>query len=317
VTLNVRQFEDSDVDAAGRLLAARHVEHRRHERLLDARFEDDKEATAEVAAAWSADDASGAVATEGGRLVGYLIGAPKTSPTWGPNVWVESAGVAVQVGETARDLYAVAAARWVDEGRLAHYALVPSHDAELVDAFFRLAFGLQHVHGVREPRGGFADPTVRRARQDDVPIFATLDLELSTHQSRSPVFSSGPTFTHEEALADAKESIDDPDNAIFVVERDGRVVGASGACALTKSSSHTGLARPDEAGFLGFAAVLPEARGTGAGRAVGDAVIDWSAQVGYRSVVTDWRATNLLSSRAWPRLGFRPTFFRMHRLVGH
>jgi GNAT superfamily N-acetyltransferase len=317
VTLDVRPFDDGDVEAAGRLLAARHTEHRRHEPLLAARFENDEEATAEVAAAWSAESASGAVATEDGSVVGYLIGSPKISPTWGPNVWVEAAGVAVQVAETARDLYAVAAAPWVDEGRLAHYVLVPSHDAALVDAFFRLGFGLQHVHAVREPQAGIMDPTVRLARHDDVPTLATLDLELPTHQGRSPVFSSGPTFTYEEALADAKEWIDDPDYAIFVVERDGRVVGSSGGCALTKSSSHAGLARPDEAGFLGFAAVLPEARGTGAGRAVGEAVIDWSAQAGYRSVVTDWRATNLLSSRVWPRLGFRPTFFRLHRLVGH
>jgi GNAT superfamily N-acetyltransferase len=155
---------------------------------------------------------------------------------------VESAGVAVEDAETARDLYGVAAARWVHQGRSAHYALVPNHDAALVDA---------------------------------------------------------------------------PDMATFVVERDGRVVGASVGCALTRSRSHAGLARPDDAGFLGFAAVLPEARGTGAGRAVGEAVIDWSARQGYRSVVTDWRATNLMSSRTWPRLGFRPTCLRLHRLVGH
>lgn len=317
MTLQVRPFDEGDIEAAGRLLAARHTLHRRHEPLLDKRFESTGDATAQVAASWSAEGASGAVATSGGRLVGYLIGAPKTSPTWGPNVWVEAAGVAVQVGETARDLYAVAAARWVDEGRPAHYVLVPSHDTELVDAFFRLAFGLQHVHGVREPLGDFTDPTVRRATHDDVPVLVTLDFELPTHQGRSPVFSSGASFTYEEAVADARESIDHPDYAIFVVERDGRVVGSSAACALTKSGSHSGPARPDDAGFLGFAAVLPEARGTGAGRAVGDAVLGWSAEAGYRSVVTDWRATNLLSSRTWPRLGFRPTFFRLHRLVGH
>lgn len=33
------------------------------------------------------------------------------------------------------------------------------------------------------------------------------------------------------------------------------------------------------------------------------------------SVVTDWRMTNLSASRAWPALGFRPTFFRLHRAI--
>ena len=85
---------------------------------------------------------------------------------------------------------------------------------------------------------------------------------------------------------------------------------------MTKSSANRGLARRPNAGFLGFAAVRPEARGPGIGKALGDAVLAWSAEAGYRSVVVDWRATNLLSSRTWPQLGFRPTFLRLHRVVG-
>ena len=95
------------------------------------------------------------------------------------------------------------------------------------------------------------------------------------------------------------------------------MLGSAIACALELSSLHRGPVRADHAGFLGFAAVLPAARGRGLGRALGEAVIDWAAQSGYRSVATDWRATNLLSSRTWPRLGFEPTFLRLHRLVGH
>ena len=125
---------------------------------------------------------------------------------------------------------------------------------------------------------GFADPTVRRARHDDVPVLVDLDFELPAIRVARRCSPAAPTFTHEEAVADAKESIDSADYAIFVVERDGRVVGSSVGCALTESSAHTGPARPDDAGFLGFAAVLPEARGTGAGRAVGDAVLAWAAR---------------------------------------
>jgi GNAT superfamily N-acetyltransferase len=95
------------------------------------------------------------------------------------------------------------------------------------------------------------------------------------------------------------------------------VIGSAVGCSLEKSSAHNGLARPDNAGFLGFAAVFPEARGLGAGRALGEAVLQWCADVGYNSVVTDWRVTNLLSSRTWPRLGFEQTFHRLHRLIGY
>jgi GNAT superfamily N-acetyltransferase len=131
------------------------------------------------------------------------------------------------------------------------------------------------------------------------------------------VFSAGELPTLEEALADWEESIDDQDYATFVAEYDGRVIGSSVGCSLEKSSAHSGLARPDNAGFLGFAAVLPDARGHGAGRALGEAVLQWSADTGYTSVVTDWRVTNLLSSRTWPRLGFQQTFYRLHRLIGY
>ena len=65
------------------------------------------------------------------------------------------------------------------------------------------------------------------------------------------------------------------------------------------------------------AAVFPHARGLGAGRALGEAVITWAAQAGYDCVATDWRVTNLLSSRTWPRLGFAASFLRLHRLVGY
>lgn len=83
------------------------------------------------------------------------------------------------------------------------------------------------------------------------------------------------------------------------------------------SSTTTSLMRPPHAGLLGFAAVAPEARGQGAGRALAEAVVDWVTASGFTSVATDWRVTNLLSSRTWPRLGFRTSFLRLHRLVGY
>jgi GNAT superfamily N-acetyltransferase len=96
---------------------------------------------------------------------------------------------------------------------------------------------------------------------------------------------------------------------------DGRVVGSAIGCSVTESGLPKGLVRPDEAGHLGFAAVLEDARGSGIGTALGTTILDWAAAEGYRVVVTDWRATNLLSSRTWPKLGFRPTFFRLFRAI--
>jgi len=63
--------------------------------------------------------------------------------------------------------------------------------------------------------------------------------------------------------------------------------------------------------------VRPDLQGRGLGRQLGAAVIDWAAAAGRMSVVVDWRMANLPADRAWPKLGFTPTFVRMHRLVGY
>ena len=313
-------FDESHLADAGRLLAERHRRHRVAEPLLSPRFEEVTAATAEVTSAWRADDASGAVASHEGRVVGFLLGSPKPSDVWGPNVWVEAAGQASDEPELMRDLYAAAATRWVDEGRTAHYVLTPAHDTDLVRAWFRLGFGHQHSHALRHlPTGPVPTPpqvVVRRAARGDVPALARLDLELPAHQGLSPVFSAGHVSTYDEALAEW-EDVDDPEFATFVAEHGGRVIGSAVGCALEKSSAHGGLTRPDRAGYLSFAAVFPDARGHGAGRALGEAVLGWCADAGHSCVATDWRVTNLLSSRTWPALGFAETFLRLHRVVGY
>jgi GNAT superfamily N-acetyltransferase len=121
----------------------------------------------------------------------------------------------------------------------------------------------------------------------------------------------------QEVAGEWAEDIDDPSWATFVAERDGKVVGSAIGCSLEKSGSHTSLARPDNAGFLAFVAVFPSGRSRGAGRALGETVLEWAAKAGFDCVVADWRVTNLLSSRAWPALGFAESFLRLHRLIGY
>lgn len=317
----VRPFAAEDVPAAGALLAQRHARHRLGRPLLAARYEDVAVATAEVAAAFGAAGASGAFAVRDSQPAGYLLGFPKPGVAWGPNVWIESAGHAADDGEILRDLYAVAAAGWVESGLTAHYALVPATDAELVRAWFRLGFGQQACHGLRGlPAQAPVCPaglTIRRAVREDIPALAELEVELPRHQGLAPTFSAFTGPSAQEAAREWAEDFGDPSYTTFVAERDGAVVGSAVGCAVEKSGSHTGLARPDHAGFLGFAAVFPSARGRGAGRALGETVLEWAAQAGFGCVVTDWRVTNLFSSRAWPALGFAEAFLRLHRLIGY
>jgi hypothetical protein len=53
----------------------------------------------------------------------------------------------------------------------------------------------------------------------------------------------------------------------------------------------------------------------GAGLALTQAAFAWSRRAGYETMVTDWRVTNLLSSRFWPARGFRLSFLRLYRSI--
>jgi hypothetical protein len=163
-------FAEDHLDGAARLLAQRHRAQRVVEPGLDPRYEDAAAARQEIEEILGGDGASGTAAVSGDELVGFLIGRPRDA-SWGPNVWVDPAGHAVAQAELVRDLYAVAAERWVTDGLTSHYAMVPATDPALVDAWFRLGFGHQHVYAIRHPPDHGRprpprDAPPRRARDD-------------------------------------------------------------------------------------------------------------------------------------------------------
>ncbi|HWG57209.1 MAG TPA: GNAT family N-acetyltransferase [Gaiellaceae bacterium] len=315
--LETLAFADEHLEAAAALLAERHRRHRAAEPLLPPAYEDAAAALGALEELWRAEGASGAVATRGGELVAFVVGVPKDDATWGPNVWVENAGHAASEPEALRDAYGYAAARWVDEARVRHYALVPATDAALVDAWFRLSFGAQHAYGIREVPADAAWPAgVRRARPADGDALVELTPLLTDHQDASPVFAR--VSRNEDDAELRREILDDLGNpriGDLVAERDGRIVGSFQNVPVELSSVHSALARPERAALLAWAATRADVRGSGAGIALTDATLAWAREQGYETLVTDWRETNLLSSRFWPRRGFRRTFLRLYRHV--
>jgi GNAT superfamily N-acetyltransferase len=311
--LEIRPFGDDDLAAAAALLADRHRRHRAAEPLLP----EIGDFAAEIAALRAKEGASGVVGLRDGRVVAYLLGTRLCDEAWGPNVWVELAGHAADDAEDIRDLYAVAAAAWVEAERTAHYAWVPASEADLVEAWFRLGFGQQQALGIREVPNALAAaaPNVRLATEVDVDALVALAPLLDEHQALAPVFSRKPPEDPDELRAEILEDLGSSRVANLVAEENGRLVGNFVAVPVELSSTHAGLARPARTALLGWAATLPEARGTGAGLALTDAVFAWARSHGYETVVADWRTTNLSASRFWPRRGFRTTFLRLHRLI--
>jgi len=314
--LEIQPFADEHIDGAATLLEERHAHQRAVEPGLPAKVD----YRSEIDALWNTKERSGAVAIRGGELAGYLLGVHREDATWGDNVWVEYAGHAVREPEVIRDLYAAAAEEWITRGWNAHYALVPATDPELVDAWFRLSFGAQHAAGIQETPESTPYPpegvVVRPAQREDLEAAMTLGLELARHQARSPVFSSlPPREITDEDREEFLEEVDDPTIGLYFAEIDGKAVGELLMVPVEKSSMHVGLARPERAAFLGYAATLPDARGSGAGLGLTSAGLTWAREHGYPVTVVDWRETNLLASRFWPARGFRRTFLRLYRLI--
>ena len=73
--------------------------------------------------------------------------------------------------------------------------------------------------------------------------------------------------------------------------------------AVELSGVHAGLARPDGAALLGWAATLPEVRASAPGVALTRGTFAWARERGHETIVTDWRVTNLLAP-ASGRAGF-------------
>jgi GNAT superfamily N-acetyltransferase len=298
----IRPFTDADLDAAAELLAERHAAHRKAESLLPG----DVDFRAQVESEWSVEGASGVISEHG-----YLFARPFSRLSW---MTVGIGGHAVRGDcEHARDLYAAAAGAWHDAGHREHAIFLPSHDAELVDAWFRLSFGASAVLAMREtaPEAAVeAGVEIRLSTPDDLAAAARLDRAMTESMVPSPSFSSVPLETVEEFEEDWKNTWTEPEFTHFVAERDGRIVGHS----LLYKRPHD-LRVPKDAIDLAGASTFPEERGTGVGRALTAHVIRWAHENGYPTMVTDWRMTNMLASRFWPKRGFRPSFLRLHRAI--
>jgi GNAT superfamily N-acetyltransferase len=312
--IEIRPPEADDLDAAAQLLAERHARHREAEPLLpevsDFRGQLERDVEHERAA--------GLVAFRGDDLVAYVVGRLEEDPLLGDmRGFVDLAGCAAAAGEAeaVRDLYAALAARWTAAGARRHVALVPAGDEALIDAWLRLAFGVQYVWAVREVaamRPVEADVAIRPGTPDDLPAVAHFDRILYEHQAASPSFSGLAIPSEEEFRRDWSDLWDDPElYTHFVAERDGRSVGH----AILYRRPSGDLRVPERNIDIAHAATLPDVRGSGVALALTGHVLTWAHEQGFRSMTTDWRSVNLLSSRFWPRRGFRPTFFRLYRHV--
>ncbi len=299
---------EEHLDGAAALLAARHARHRAAEPLLP----EAGDYRAQVAQEWQAEGASGAAAIAGEEVAGYLVGRRREDQV-GPHVWSYIAGHAAWEPELVRDLYAVAARRWVESGLTRHFVYVPTLP-ELVDPWFRLSFGASAALAMRETAPAppvDAGVVIRDGTPDDVEAAARLDRAMGESMIPSPSFSYHEPDAMEMLVDEWRCTWDDTDTyRHFVAERDGRVVGH-----ILLYRRPPDLRVPADSIELAAASTEPDLRGSRIGLALTAHVIRWAFEHGYPAMITDWRMTNLLASRFWPRRGFRTTFLRLYRSI--
>ena len=293
--LEIHPFSEDFREPAAALLADRHARHRAAEPLLP----EIGDFAAQI------PEGEGAVATRGGDVVAYVIATVGEE-----RAEIGVAGCAASEPEAVRDVYAHLAPGWP----IWHQAMIPASDAALVDAWFRLACGLQFTTAMRDvsPLDVPEFPgTIRPSTPVDLQATAAFDRLLWTHLSASPSFS-GMDVEGQDFESEWSDLWNEPEFPYHrVAELDGRIVGH----ILLYERPTGDLRVPEQNIDLAHAATLEDARGTGAMLALTAGAIDWAREQGYRSFTTDWRVVNLEASRYWPRRGFRPTFYRLVRAV--
>lgn len=317
--MQIVPFRQEHLAEAGALLAARHRRDRLNQPLLPAPFEEVETAQQSVELLLQTKGARGVAAVKDGALQGFLMARSLTAPIWGRAAQIPYHGHAATRADLYRDLYAALAADLVRDGFLYHQAVVPAGDQSALQAWFSLTFGQEQVHALQPVQTEATAPTlppgvsIRRAGPTDLEAILEVAHLIAEHQAASPVFG----ILLPEQPADWREGwaemLADPNSWIYIAEQEGRILGHQ--AWEVAAPSLTDLLTPPDAAYLNVAATRPECRGMGLGQALTFYGMREAAERGALVALTDWRATNLLSSRFWPRQGFQPVAYRLTRRI--
>ena len=253
-----------------------------------------------------------------GKMVGYIVGGIKVDAFRGRHVWVPYEGVAIredQSPELIRALYAKVADSWLKQGCFMHYAVVPLGNQAYFEAFQRLSFFVQQVHGVMntEEYRAFAqvsDAKVRIADKADRKKMGQLSAIIQSYQNATPTFELVLPEIAADIKAGYESTVEDGDMTVLLAEKDGEELGFQ-----IYEAASSGLMLPDGGVELSVAGTYPCRMGSGVGKKLMNEGCALMSAREVRHMITDWRITNLASSTFWPKCGFKPVSYRMVRYI--
>ena len=253
-----------------------------------------------------------------GELAGYIIGEIKVDSRRGRHVWVPYEGIAIrmdQPSELIRNLYAKVAILWLEQGCFMHYTIIPLGNQVYYEAFLKLSFFIQQVHGVMsmeeyKPFDNVSDAEIRVANKMDSEIMGNMSSIIQSYQNSAPTFE----LALPEVVTDIKNgykcTVEDNDAMIFIAEKEMKGLGFQAYWPITPD-----LMVPDDGVELSIAGTYYSQMGSGVGKKLMNEGYRIMKEKGYNSIITDWRITNLASSTFWPKCGFKPIAYRMARCI--
>jgi len=301
----IRDVRPADLDSVAQLLARRHARVQGAARELNPAFA----RPAEVRAALPADPV-GWVQVRSGRVAASLL--------WEPHRDGALSGLLGAVGDPddVAELYAVAGAAWVADGRTTHEVVVPSIDRALWDRLLDLSFGRQTAYAVRSLSDGggaaarVADVEVERAGLERLGDVVALGDLVARHHEGSPVFDRHSNEFYSGLPESYRDAVETQDARVLLAIDSDAPVGL----LLWRPWPPVPFYDERSAEML-LLAVHPQARGRGVGRLLVTSAMRDMASFGHTCVVADWRTTNLEASRFWPAMGLLTVAHRYARTV--
>jgi ribosomal protein S18 acetylase RimI-like enzyme len=249
------------------------------------------------------------VALDGSAVVGFMIAPlPKVPGTGGSRMTVLHHAAWPAVARNAyRRMYEEIAGALVAAGCFEHSVLVPTDQQAVVDALFELQFGIDQIKGTRTLPGIVATPsnTIRAAHTDDLDRLLELFVELTQFHSRSPMLAPAMVDLAR-ARAMLVQEISAQDHIVLVACDGDVIVGMIQAEADRLWAGTT---------TIGMNIVTEDARSTGVGTTMLDALCAEAANSGADRCAVGWDSANLVSDAFYRARGFIPVRYELHRTI--
>ena len=319
--MEILTFKDEMIPQAAELLARRHQAERSYFPQLPSRFEQAEHA--EQAIRGLKDNAStiGIAAFRSGKMIGYMIAQTLHTSQRGRHAWIDYAAFAIDPNEDEeliRNLYSNLGERLVELGYFRHFVLTPVSNEKVVDAWFRLCFAHEQVHGITELPASASydaqDPSIRLAGKSDEAAVREMSNLIPIQVASAPTWGASLPETMPDLKDGYAELLDDPSVRYWAsFQHDGRI--ASCMATWPKEASDTNMRIPECCITVSCVATKTEHRGKGLANQLLQVVLHDAKQRGFEYCETDWRMANIPISNFLPQRGFVPYAYRLHRTI--